>query len=178
MSNDGNAGLQLSGARVLVMGDLILDRYWFGSTDRISPKAPVPVVNIAKDDLRPGGAANVAVNVVSLGGQVTLLGVVGNDEPAELLPKLLIGHGVNIDFVRSNSNPTITKLRVVSRNQQPIRLDFESSFYAAQAFDESEIFRRYCAVLPDVETCSFARRIAPLCLPRLPLPGKCCHAVV
>ncbi|MBR7633447.1 bifunctional D-glycero-beta-D-manno-heptose-7-phosphate kinase/D-glycero-beta-D-manno-heptose 1-phosphate adenylyltransferase HldE [Janthinobacterium lividum] len=152
MSNDGNVGLQLNGARVLVMGDLMLDRYWFGSTGRISPEAPVPVVNIAKDDLRPGGAANVAVNVASLGGQVTLLGVVGNDEPAELLSKLLIGHGVNIDFVRSDSNPTITKLRVVSRNQQLIRLDFESSFYAAQAFDESEIFRRYCAALPDVET--------------------------
>ena len=152
MSNEANVGLMLDGARVLVVGDLMLDRYWFGTTGRISPEAPVPVVNIAKDDLRPGGAANVAVNVASLGGKVTLLGVVGNDEPAELLSKLVIEHGVDVNFVRSTSNPTITKLRVVSRNQQLIRLDFESSFYTPHAFDEKEMFKRYCAVLPSVET--------------------------
>ncbi|MEX2124415.1 MAG: bifunctional D-glycero-beta-D-manno-heptose-7-phosphate kinase/D-glycero-beta-D-manno-heptose 1-phosphate adenylyltransferase HldE [Woeseia sp.] len=114
-----------SRTRVLVAGDVMLDRYLFGGTTRISPEAPVPVVHVRKSDDRPGGAANVAVNLASLGVKTTLLGVVGEDEEAGKLRSVLERHGIGCHFSSSGSRPTITKTRVQSRGQQLIRLDRE-----------------------------------------------------
>ncbi|MDR5903892.1 bifunctional D-glycero-beta-D-manno-heptose-7-phosphate kinase/D-glycero-beta-D-manno-heptose 1-phosphate adenylyltransferase HldE [Franzmannia qiaohouensis] len=115
----------LEHARVLVVGDAMLDRYWHGGTSRISPEAPVPVVRVEEADDRPGGAANVALNIASLGGHAGLAGLVGDDANADLLTASLEDAGVSTHFQRSSEIPTITKLRVMSRNQQLIRLDFE-----------------------------------------------------
>lgn len=115
----------LEHARLLVVGDVMLDRYWHGATSRISPEAPVPVVRVGEAEDRPGGAANVALNIASLGARAGLAGVVGNDDNAQRLEQRLNGAGVSTHFARSEEIPTITKLRVMSRNQQLIRLDFE-----------------------------------------------------
>ncbi|KQQ33583.1 heptose 1-phosphate adenyltransferase [Duganella sp. Leaf126] len=144
-------GLRLDTARVLVVGDVMLDRYWSGATGRISPEAPVQVVNIDKDDLRPGGAANVAVNVASLGASVRLLGVVGNDDAARLLTNSVAAFGVQADFVVSSNCPTITKLRVVSRNQQLMRLDFESSLGSEGCFDRGGLYAKFIDALATVD---------------------------
>ncbi|MDK4529020.1 D-glycero-beta-D-manno-heptose-7-phosphate kinase [Kingella kingae] len=112
-------------ARVLVVGDVMLDRYWFGDVNRISPEAPVPVAKINKTDHRAGGAANVARNIAALGGQVALLSVVGDDEAANTLANLLQQDGIANHLHRSAHAPTTLKLRVLARNQQLIRLDFE-----------------------------------------------------
>ncbi|HHI94584.1 MAG TPA: bifunctional D-glycero-beta-D-manno-heptose-7-phosphate kinase/D-glycero-beta-D-manno-heptose 1-phosphate adenylyltransferase HldE [Gammaproteobacteria bacterium] len=117
----------LAAARVVVVGDLMLDRYWSGSTGRISPEAPVPVVRV--DDLqeRAGGAANVVLNITALGGKALIAGVIGSDEAGDTLERLLQKEtGVEQLLVRTAKAPTITKLRVLSRHQQLIRLDFES----------------------------------------------------
>jgi len=119
-----------STGRVLVIGDLMLDRYWHGSTSRISPEAPVPVVHVKDDEQRAGGAGNVALNIAALGGKVSVMGFVGQDEPAESLKLLLQDAGVLCLFEALNDYPTITKLRVMSRHQQLIRLDFEDGFHA------------------------------------------------
>lgn len=115
-----------SRARVLVAGDLMLDRYWSGATRRISPEAPVPVVHVERIEDRPGGAANVALNLAALGCQVTLVGVTGNDEAAGILASQLESRGIQAHLWRRGDVPTITKLRVLSHHQQLIRLDFES----------------------------------------------------
>lgn len=115
----------LEQARLLVVGDVMLDRYWHGGTSRISPEAPVPVVHVNGADDRPGGAANVALNIAALGGHAGLAGLVGDDANADLLTTCLEDSGVSTHFQRSADIPTITKLRVMSRNQQLIRLDFE-----------------------------------------------------
>ncbi len=115
-------------ARILVVGDVMLDRYWHGSTDRISPEAPVPVVHVGKNEERPGGAGNVALNIAVLGGQVTLMGLVGDDEPGRALDDALSKAGINCHLERQQQFPTITKLRVISRHQQLIRMDFEDGF--------------------------------------------------
>ena len=112
-------------ASLLVAGDVMLDRYWQGATTRISPEAPVAVVKVQQQEDRPGGAANVAMNLVSLGAQVALAGVVGQDANAKLLHTRLQQLGVKSFFYCSPTQPTITKIRVTSRNQQLIRLDFE-----------------------------------------------------
>ncbi|MEH6608357.1 MAG: bifunctional D-glycero-beta-D-manno-heptose-7-phosphate kinase/D-glycero-beta-D-manno-heptose 1-phosphate adenylyltransferase HldE [Halioglobus sp.] len=112
-------------ARVLVLGDIMLDRYWHGATSRISPEAPVPVVKVEQINDRPGGAGNVALNIAALGVAGTLRGFTGDDEMADSLQDMLQGAGVECDFLRDANNPTITKLRVISRHQQLIRLDFE-----------------------------------------------------
>ena len=112
-------------AKVLVLGDIMLDRYWHGGTSRISPEAPVPVVRVEQIQDRPGGAGNVALNIAALGAACTLRGHTGADEMADSLQDMLQGAGVRCDFLRNDDNPTITKLRVVSRQQQLIRLDFE-----------------------------------------------------
>ena len=114
-------------ARVLVAGDIMLDRYWQGPTQRISPEAPVPVVKIDQHEDRPGGAANVALNIASLGGQVSLAGITGFDEASSTLQAQLNALNVDCFFSQQQTAPTITKLRVVSRNQQLLRLDFEQS---------------------------------------------------
>ena len=136
-----------NGARVLVVGDVMLDRYWHGDTGRISPEAPVPVVRIKQAEERVGGAANVALNAAAIGSRATLLGVVGADEPARLLQALLRKHRVACEFVRSRDRPTITKLRVISRHQQLIRLDFEEPFGDAGAFDGRDFAARFSAAL-------------------------------
>lgn len=109
------------------MGDVMLDRYWYGGASRISPEAPVQVVNVSEIEDRPGGAANVALGLAQLGMNVTLVGVVGNDENAQILEQILDKKGVSCCFVRSKKAPTITKLRLMSRHQQLIRMDFEES---------------------------------------------------
>ena len=116
-----------SRTRVLVAGDVMLDRYLFGGTSRISPEAPVPVVHVRSSDDRAGGAANVAVNLAALGVTTTLLGVVGRDEEARRLQEVLEARGITCRFSRSDHRPTITKTRVHSRGQQLIRLDREES---------------------------------------------------
>ncbi|CAN5274326.1 bifunctional D-glycero-beta-D-manno-heptose-7-phosphate kinase/D-glycero-beta-D-manno-heptose 1-phosphate adenylyltransferase HldE [soil metagenome] len=109
----------------------MLDQYWFGLTARISPEAPVPVVRVRESEERPGGAANVAVNLAVLGVQTTLTGLTGDDGAADRLQSLLCAEGVDCRFVRTPDAPTITKLRVLSRNQQLIRLDQEEAFGAS-----------------------------------------------
>lgn len=116
-------------AQVLVVGDLMLDRYWYGPTQRISPEAPVPVVKVDEIEERPGGAANVAMNIAALGGHAKLIGLTGIDEQAKVLTEILESLKVNCDFVSLPKFPTITKLRVMSRGQQLIRLDFEEGFH-------------------------------------------------
>lgn len=120
-------------ARVLVVGDVMLDRYWHGATRRISPEAPVPVVKVEQDEDRPGGAANVALNIAAIGGQATLQGLVGEDEAANILHRRLSEVGICCQLSKVQGHPTITKLRVLSRHQQLLRLDFEDNFSAAQA---------------------------------------------
>ncbi len=112
-------------ARVLIVGDVILDRYWYGSTGRISPEAPVPVVHVGNTEDRPGGAGNVALNVSSLGAAATLIGVTGLDTEADILQEQLERRGVDCVFSKTEQIRTITKLRVISQQQQLIRLDFE-----------------------------------------------------
>ncbi|GGI68027.1 bifunctional protein HldE [Shewanella hanedai] len=134
-------------AKVLVVGDVMLDRYWTGPTGRISPEAPVPVVQIKQIEDRPGGAANVALNVATLGGQVCLAGIVGNDETAQALTKGIQALGVEANWHCVEGKPTITKLRVMSRNQQLIRLDFEEAY----AVEESvALFKKTEALLDGV----------------------------
>jgi hypothetical protein len=118
---------QFSKTRLLVVGDVMLDRYWFGDTKRISPEAPVPIVQVEKIDERLGGAANVARNVAALGAQTTILGIAGNDEPGKRVVELLKASGVNSQLEIDAKVPTIVKLRVIARQQQLIRLDFEET---------------------------------------------------
>lgn len=113
--------------RLLVVGDVMLDRYWFGEVERISPEAPVPVVKIARQEARPGGAGNVARNAVALGAQVTLISVVGADEAGRSLEELLADEGVRTSFHRDAALPTTVKLRVIGRQQQLLRIDFETA---------------------------------------------------
>ncbi len=120
-------------ARVLVVGDVMLDRYWHGATSRISPEAPVPVVKVSNAEDSPGGAGNVALNLAALGAAATLVGLVGIDEAGEELETRLRAAGVLCDFEKVSDKPTITKLRIVSRHQQLIRLDFEEAFDISSA---------------------------------------------
>ncbi|WP_369789687.1 bifunctional D-glycero-beta-D-manno-heptose-7-phosphate kinase/D-glycero-beta-D-manno-heptose 1-phosphate adenylyltransferase HldE [Rouxiella sp. WC2420] len=115
-------------AGVLVVGDVMLDRYWYGPTSRISPEAPVPVVKVNTIEERPGGAANVAMNIASLGARSRLIGLTGADDAARALNERLSEVNVTCDFLALPTHPTITKLRILSRNQQLIRLDFEEGF--------------------------------------------------
>ena len=137
-----------SDAGVLIIGDVMLDRYWHGPTGRISPEAPVPVVKVEKNEERPGGAANVAMNIASLGGHAHLVGLTGIDEPAQVLSEKLTSLKVTCDFVALPDYPTITKLRVLSRGQQLIRLDFEDKF---EKTDPELILSRMESALPNVQ---------------------------
>lgn len=118
---------RLSKARVLVVGDVMLDRYWYGAVDRISPEAPVPVVRVTREEERNGGAANVAYNVVTLGAQSSLLTVVGEDEASHKLEALVANTGIQTYFGRDPELKTTVKLRVIGRQQQLLRLDFENT---------------------------------------------------
>ncbi len=113
-------------ARVLVVGDIILDRYVHGDTSRISPEAPVPVVLVKLTEDRPGGACNVASNIASLGLQVNLAGITGDDQDADRLVSLLGDQNIDCSFYRQSGYPTITKFRIISQHQQLLRLDYEA----------------------------------------------------
>lgn len=112
-------------ARVLVIGDVMLDRYWTGTTQRISPEAPVPVVRVNNSEDRLGGAGNVAANITKLGASAKLLGIVGEDDAGATLEKLAVEQGIDHKLLRIKGRPTVTKLRVISRHQQLLRMDFE-----------------------------------------------------
>ncbi|MFZ4472952.1 MAG: D-glycero-beta-D-manno-heptose-7-phosphate kinase [Limnohabitans sp.] len=118
---------QLAQAKVLVVGDVMLDRYWYGAVDRISPEAPVPVVRITREENRLGGCANVAFNSVSVGAQASLLSVVGDDEASHLLQDLIAKSGITPYFGRDAQLKTTVKLRVIGRQQQLLRVDFENT---------------------------------------------------
>ena len=140
-------------ARVLVVGDVMLDRYWFGDVSRISPEAPVPVAKINQIDQRAGGAANVARNIASLGGKAGLLSVTGHDEAADSLDQLMQQDGVESYLMRDEQIATTVKLRVVARNQQLIRLDFEELPHHEVL---EQVKERYQKVLPDYDAVIFS----------------------
>jgi D-beta-D-heptose 7-phosphate kinase/D-beta-D-heptose 1-phosphate adenosyltransferase len=117
-------------AHVLVIGDVMLDRYWYGTSARVSQEAPVPVVDIDSDEDRPGGAANVALNLAALGVDVTLIGVVGDDDAARILRQKLAAANIRSELIAVADWPTIVKVRVVSRRQQMLRMDFEKPLSA------------------------------------------------
>lgn len=137
--------------KILVVGDVMLDRYWFGDVNRISPEAPVPIAKINKIEDRPGGAANVARNIASLGGDVTLLSVVGTDEPALVLQNLLNEENVDTIFKQDSTISTIVKLRVLAKHQQLLRIDFEekpSHEILAEILDQYEnIIDKYDTII-------------------------------
>jgi rfaE bifunctional protein kinase chain/domain len=139
---------QFSKARLLVVGDVMLDRYWFGDTGRISPEAPVPVVQVAKIDERLGGAANVARNASALGAKTTILGVIGQDEAGKRVEQLLQESGVQSQLQADSKVPTTVKLRVIARQQQLIRLDFEET-PSQNSLDEK--LKRFESLLPQVD---------------------------
>jgi len=135
----------MSRAKVLVAGDVMLDRYWYGSTSRISPEAPVPIVHVNDNKEVAGGAGNVALNICSLGARADLLGVIGFDEAGETLKRHL--ENINGYFQQDTNAKTITKLRIISQNQQLIRLDFEENF---AKLDKAFLQNCYQQLLPEV----------------------------
>ena len=142
---------KMAAARVLVVGDVMLDRYWYGAVDRISPEAPVPVVRITREEERNGGAANVAYNVVTLGAQSSLLTVVGDDEASHKLEDLVAQTGIRTHFGRDPELKTTVKLRVIGRQQQLLRLDFENTpkneILATQTATFTQLLPQHDAVL-------------------------------
>jgi D-beta-D-heptose 7-phosphate kinase / D-beta-D-heptose 1-phosphate adenosyltransferase len=120
--------LDFRNTNILVIGDLMLDKYWMGETSRISPEAPVPIIKVTGSDTRLGGAANAALNVRSLGANVSVAGIIGNDENGRSLQSLLNEHHIKDLSISSSTSPTIMKLRMISRNQQLVRADFEEKF--------------------------------------------------
>lgn len=135
-------------ATILVVGDVMLDRYWQGTSCRISPEAPVPVVAVDERIDRLGGAANVATNLAQLGCNVTLMGIVGNDEAGECVERLLTESKINHSLHKSAVAPTVTKLRVLSRHQQLLRMDFESPFCRQ---DSQALLERFNACLDGID---------------------------
>ena len=133
---------QIARARVLVVGDPMLDRYWYGAVDRISPEAPVPVVKVTREEERIGAAANVAYNVVTLGAQASFLGVVGDDEPGRRLEALLRDTGIATHLKRDPGLRTTVKLRVIGRHQQLLRMDFENEPDHEALASQNEAFAR------------------------------------
>src|SRR5262249_8605161 len=117
---------RIADCKILVVGDVMLDRYWFGDVERISPEAPVPVVRVRDAEERLGGAANVARNVAALGAKTGLLTVVGDDEPGRALMRLLEATGITPHAHKDSQLATTVKLRVIGRRQQVVRIDFES----------------------------------------------------
>ena len=142
---------KIASARVLVVGDAMLDRYWYGAVDRISPEAPVPVVRVTRTEERIGAAANVAYNIVTLGAQASLLSVVGEDEASHILESLVAKTGIRPYFGRDPLLKTTVKLRVIGRQQQLLRLDFENTpeneVLASQSAIFEELYPHHEAVL-------------------------------
>jgi D-glycero-beta-D-manno-heptose-7-phosphate kinase len=144
---------KLNSSRVLVVGDVMLDRYWYGAVDRISPEAPVPVVRVTHEEERNGGAANVAYNVVTLGAQASLLTVVGDDEASHKLEALVAGTGIKTFFGRDPELKTTVKLRVIGRQQQLLRMDFENTPKTEVLASQTA---RFSALLPDHDAILFS----------------------
>ncbi len=145
MKTQGPALSELHKARILVVGDVMLDRYWFGEVSRISPEAPVPIVKVERTEERPGGAANVARNAAALGADVALLSVVGDDEPGGTLRQLVEDAGVTANWHRDGSIATTVKLRVIGRQQQLLRVDFETLPSREVLLDKLADYRRMLA---------------------------------
>jgi rfaE bifunctional protein kinase chain/domain len=143
----------LEAVRLLVVGDVMLDRYWFGDVSRISPEAPVPVVRIEKREARLGGAANVARNAAALGAHCGLLGVVGNDEAGDEVEQILRESSIDSYLKRDEAISTIVKLRVIGRQQQMVRIDFEEAPSETTLRDKLTQFK---AVLPDYDVIIFS----------------------
>lgn len=185
-----------SSANILVVGDVMLDRYWFGSTSRISPEAPIPIVKVQVQDLveRPGGAANVAINIAALGAKAILLGVVGDDEAGKKLVDILLAAEVETHLIPVENHRTTTKLRVISRQQQLVRLDFEEklSHHSLKGLED-----KFEQLLPQVDLVVFsdydkgalhnvqalifqARSLGKTVLvdPKSPNPAVYCHATL
>ncbi len=137
--------------RLLVVGDVMLDRYWFGDVERISPEAPVPIVKVARNEERPGGAGNVARSAAALGAQVMLISVVGDDEAGRTLERLLAAARVRTSLHRDATLPTTVKLRVIGRQQQLLRIDFETvpshEILATKLADYERVFPEFDAVV-------------------------------
>jgi len=144
---------QLSHASVLVVGDVMLDRYWYGAVDRISPEAPVPVVRVTREEERNGGAANVAYNVVTLGARSSLLTVVGDDEASHKLEALVAQTGIQTYFGRDAQLKTTVKLRVIGRQQQLLRMDFENTPQSEILASQTATFAK---LLPDHQAVLFS----------------------
>lgn len=144
---------QIMASRILVVGDVMLDRYWYGSVDRISPEAPVPVVRITREEERNGGAANVAFNAVTLGARASLLTVVGDDEASHKLEALVAKTGIQTHFGRDADLKTTVKLRVIGRQQQLIRLDFENTPKSEILATQTATFE---SLLPDHDAVLFS----------------------
>jgi len=132
----------LANARVLVVGDAMLDRYWHGAVDRISPEAPVPVVRVTREEERIGAAANVAYNIATLGAQASFIGVVGDDEPGRKLEALMRKTGIATHLARDAGLQTTVKLRVIGRQQQLLRMDFENEPDHEALASQTETFSR------------------------------------
>src|SRR5262245_23530139 len=142
-----------SGKRVLVLGDVMLDEYIWGDVARISPEAPVPVVEMRRRTDAPGGAANAAANVVSLGGRALLGGVIGADHAAERLQEALARHGVRCDgLITDPDRPTTCKTRVVAHSQQVVRVDCEQRSPPAES-TEQRLVAWAAAVMPEADAC-------------------------
>jgi rfaE bifunctional protein kinase chain/domain len=137
--------MNLEKVRILVVGDVMLDRYWFGEVSRISPEAPVPVVRIEKREARLGGAANVSRNAAALGAQAGLLGIVGNDEAGDEVQQMLESGGIRSYLKRDDAISTIIKLRVIGRQQQMVRIDFEEAPTDTVLRDKLEQFKALLA---------------------------------
>ena len=133
---------QLHTSHVLVVGDVMLDRYWYGAVDRISPEAPVPVLRVTREEERLGGAANVASNVAALGGQVSLLSVLGDDDASRQFEALVAQSGIQPELARDPQLHTTVKLRLIGRQQQLLRADFESRPTASVLKQQTERFER------------------------------------
>jgi D-beta-D-heptose 7-phosphate kinase/D-beta-D-heptose 1-phosphate adenosyltransferase len=132
---------KLKDVKILVVGDVMLDRYWHGDTaDEFHPKPQVPVVKVSEFEDKAGGAANVAKNIVHLGANASLLGIIGDDDNGKYLEALLQDEGISSRLVKQSQAPTITKIRILSRRQQVVRLDIEESFTQQNADQLSEAF--------------------------------------
>ncbi len=142
-----------SNARVLVVGDVMLDQYWYGNSGRISPEAPVPIVHIREDEIRAGGASNVALNITSLGAQAKLLGMTGDDDNANKLEELLTAQQVECHLQKSKTHDTALKLRIIAQHQQMIRLDFEDDF---SDLDKNELLTAFSNLLADSDIVIFS----------------------
>jgi len=142
---------RLAKVNVLVVGDIMLDRYWWGSVKRISPEAPVPVVNLHSSTFAPGGAANVAANIAGLGATAHLVGTIGEDHDAETVARLLGELGVSpAHIVRSEARPTIVKTRIIAHNQQVVRVDQETT-HEMSVHDDGLVWAEITALLPNVD---------------------------